>query len=267
MSIFEFKDYRAYIETRLKSDEFGRGGKAKLAEHLSCQPSFVSQVLKGKSSFSLEQGFKLNAFFKHNLLEKEFLMILIELDRAGTADLRSYFDSKREELVEKSKLIENQMSYDQLSEADTIAYYNNWNCILIRNLLDIPSLRTVKALKQKLKISESEFLEAFDFLREKGLIHEQENGELRQGHMRLHVKKKSPLAKYANITARLQMIKNYEKANSNSLNYGHYMTLPKKSFAIFKQRFVDLIVDLNSHLDEQTEPEMMAALIVDFMEI
>ncbi len=265
--IYDFCDYREYIELKLRRPEYGRGAKAQLAEHLGCQPSFVSQVLKDKSTFSLEQAFKLNRFFKHNALEQEYFMVLVEWDRAGTLELKKYFQSKREALVEKSKLIENQMSYDELSQEDAIAYFNNFHHVQIRNLIDIPALKNKKNLQKHMGITVKDFDTALGFLKEKGLVIENEQGELLQGQTRIHIKKESPLAKYANITARMQIIKKYDEIGYDSLNYGSYMTLPKKSFEEFKKRFVALIVDLNNHLEEEPEAEMMAALIVDFMEI
>lgn len=267
IAIFEYSNYRHYLEDILKSPAFGRGGRAHMAQHLNCQPSYVSQVLKGKSSLSLEQAFKVNTFLRHNPLQREYFMVLVEMDRAGTLELKQYYSTKRAELSEKSKLIENQMSYDQLSEADAVAYYSNWNNVLIRNLIDIPTFKTVEALKKKLNISEESFAKAFDFLVEKGLIRINAEGLLEQGHTRLHIKKQSPLAKFGHISTRLQMIKNYEKLNNNSLNYSSNVTLPRSSYEEFKKRFAALIVDLNAHLDEKQPAEMMATLVIDFMEI
>lgn len=267
ITVFSYSDYREYIEMKLKNKGFGRGGKARLAKFLSCQPSFVSQVLKNKSSFNLEQGFKLNSFFQHNPLAKEYFMVLIELDRAGTLELRNYFEEKRLQLIEKSKLIENQMSYDQLSEPEAIAYYSNWNHILIRNLIDIPEYKKTENLKKKLKLSDQDFEDALKFLVDKKLVYQDSTGKLQQGHTRLHVKKNSPIAKFGNITTRLQTIKLLEKPNYNSINYSSNMTIQKTQFEEFKKKLVTLIADLNDHLEKDSNANMMATLVIDFMEI
>lgn len=265
--LFDFKDYRDYLEKRLKSPDIGRGGKARLAAHLTCQPSFVSQVLKSKSTFSLEQAFKVNDFLNHNSLQREYFMVLVELDRAGTVELQDFYEGKRKQLIEKSKLIENQMEFEQLSEADSMAYYNNINHILIRNYIDIPQYKSPKSLQNKLNLSKAEFEKALDFMISKGLVKRNSRGELEQGQVRLHIKKDSPIATYANLKARWQIINRYEQGVEDSLNYGHYMTLSRKGYEEFKKRFRALIVDLNKHLEEDEEAEMMAALVVDFMEM
>ena len=265
--LFDYLDYRQYLELKLRSKELGRGAKARLAEYLGCQPSFISQVLKSKSSFSLEQAFKVNGFLKHNPLEKEYFMSLVDWDRAGTVELKQYYEVKHKELIEKSKLVENQMEYEQLSEKDCIAYYNDFNHILIRNYIEIPGLNNEKSLQKKLNLSKREFDKALEFMLSKGLVKRNSRGELVQGHVRLHIKKDSPLATYVNLKARWQMISDYGKSPSDALNYMSYMTLPRSSFEDFKKRLRALIVDLNEHLHEEEGSDMMAALVIDYVEM
>ncbi|MCJ8276360.1 MAG: DUF4423 domain-containing protein [Bdellovibrionales bacterium] len=267
ISMFDHKDYRQYLEKKMRSELFGRGGKAKLAQHLNCQPSFVSQVLKGKSSFNLEQAFKINSFLKHNPLEKEYFMTLIEWDRAGTVELKEYFEEKRLELIEKSKLVEHQMEYDQLSKEDTAIYYSNVNHILARNLIEIPKYNTRSKLKKKLDINDQEFKEVMDFLIDPNLVSEKEDGTLEQGQVWIHLKKGSPIVKFANITARMHILKNFEQPGNSSMYYTSFVTLPRSSFDEFKKKFSDLIAEFNNHLQEEDKAEMMAALAVDFLEI
>lgn len=268
ITVFNYSDYRTYIEKKIKTKEFGRGGKAKMAVHLGCQPSFVSQVLKGKSSFSLEQGFKLNSFFRHNTLMKDYFMVLIERDRAGTFELQKYFESKQKDLLEKSKLIENQMEFDQISEGDAMVYYSNWNHVLVRNLIDIPKYKNTDVLREKLNLNKKDMAEVLDFLLKKDLVVKDKKGLLQIGHKRLHIKKGSPVAKFGNITTRLEMIKNLEKESYDSIHYTCNMTLAKNKLEEFKKRFVTLIAELNEELnDEQHESETMATLVVDFAEV
>lgn len=267
ITVFNYSDYREYIEAKIKSKEFGRGGKAKMAEHLGCQPSFVSQVLKGKSSFSLEQGFKLNSFFKHNKLMEEYFVVLIEWDRAGTYELQKYFEGKKNELLEKSKLVENQMDFDQLTEVDAMEYYSDWNAVLIRGLVDIPKYQKPEALKKKLKLSQGEWEKSLKFLLEKDLLQMDEKGHLKRGYARLHIKKGSPIAKFVNITNRLQMLKTFDQVHYDSFQYACNMTLAESKLQEFRGRLVKLVSDLNAEIAEDHEAETMASMVIDLVEI
>lgn len=266
LSIFEYQDYRAYVEDLLASEDYGRGAKGQLAAHLNCQPSFVSQVLKGKNTLSLEQGFKINSFFKHSRLERDYFMHLIEIDKAGTKELKDYFFKKLEEVKDKSKLIENHIEYDQLSETDTIAYYNNWNNIYARLLIQIPEYQTHTSLLKKMNIEKKELNHTLDFLISRKLVITDEEQNFKVGTARLHIKKNSPLSDFANSTTRLQNIHNLKRKQKNDISYCAYMTISEKNLATFKQRFVNLLSDLHESLENDKE-EKVCSLTLDFMEL
>ena len=74
------------------------GGKGKkhgivqeLAEALNCHPTFVSQVLKGKSELSVEQALSFAQHFSLDEEETHFFVLLVEKSRAGNSTTRSYF--------------------------------------------------------------------------------------------------------------------------------------------------------------------------------
>lgn len=267
MALFEYNAYRPYLEFRLSTKEYGRGGKSALAQHLSCQSSFVSQVLKEKSSFNLEQGFKINSFLKHNKLEADYFLVLIQLDRAGTTELKKYFESQRLDLIEKSKNIASQINYDRVPDSDIIKYYNNWSHVLIRNLVFIPDFQTEEGLKQKTGLTPKQFASSIEFLLKAGLIVKKDDKYL-PGHKKMHIEKDSPLAHYANITARLQAIQNYQKLKYNSFNFGAYIMLTKKNYEMIRSKLTQLIAELHNELTvEDLVPEVMSTLVIDFMEI
>ena len=265
VSLFGESDYRVYIEKKLKTDEFGRGSKAKLAEALGCQPSFISQVLKEKNSFSLEQGYKLNEFFKHSELEIDYFMTLLELGRAGSHELKTYYEDKRTELQKKAELVENRIKYNELSELDTLAYFSNWNHVLIRQLLNIPKYSSRKKIQEKLKIDEDELEKCINFLTEKKLILKNKD-HFTIGPQKLHVKKGSPVAQFANSQARIQCLKRLDVKDKNAVNFGAQLTLSDKNFKNFKLKLSDLLAEFHKSLSDD-KPEKMCSLIIDFMEV
>ena len=56
MNVFEAKNYRDYVKACLKRDrESGKAGSVKrLARQLKVHSTYISQVVKGKSDFSLD---------------------------------------------------------------------------------------------------------------------------------------------------------------------------------------------------------------------
>ncbi len=263
--LFVFKDYRAYIESILKSEQFGRGGKSKLAVHLNCQPSFISQVLKGVNTLSLEQAFKINSFFKHTDIEQSFFMTLVESDKAGTKDLKTYYSKKLNEITEQAKLIQNRIKYEEISESDTLIYYNNWNHVRIHHLANIPKYRNIVALKKKINLSDEEFNKCLNFLLEKKLLIKTETDDLEMGFKKLYIKKESPIVSFAHMKARLENINNLKNAGPDALNFGANLTISNKNYALFRNKLVQVLEELYTLVEEE-DPERMCSVVIDLMD-
>src|ERR1017187_5367893 len=94
--IFEHKHYKDYINDWL--DDSARGGgygsRAKFAQAINCQTSYIAQVLKGSAHFSLEQIESANDFMGHSEQEGLFLINLVLYERAGNAKLKSRFEKQ-----------------------------------------------------------------------------------------------------------------------------------------------------------------------------
>lgn len=264
LDLFHENDFRSYIQKKLKTESFGRGGKSRLAQHLGCQPSFISQVLKGVNTLSLEQAFKMNIFLGHSDLEKSYFMTLVEADKAGSLELQRYYVQKLELIREQAKLIENRITHDEISESETIQYYNNWNHVRIHHLANIPKYRQLTSLKEKLNIPEAEFKKCLDFLLEKKLL-VLEGDHLTMGFKKLYIKKNSPVVNLAHINARLQNIHNLKNAGVDSLNFGANLTISEKNYKVFRNKLVLLLEELYT-LVEEDEPERMCSFVVDLMD-
>lgn len=88
-NIFNFNDYRAYFRYKTEDAASVWGVKSKLAKAMGCQLPLVSQFLVGNAELSQEQVFKAATFFSLDDEESEFLLLLQQHNRAGTADLKN----------------------------------------------------------------------------------------------------------------------------------------------------------------------------------
>jgi uncharacterized protein (TIGR02147 family) len=262
--IFKEIDYRNYIEKKLKTKGYGRGSKAKLADLLDCQPSFISQVLKDKNTFSLEQAYKINSFFKHDNLEQDYFITLVEYDRAGTFDLKQYFEIKLKEISKKAQLLENRVKRDELSETDAMLYFSNWNHVLIRRHVDIPKYQNKRALKEKLNLTEEEITKALDFLLEKKLVVLTDN-KFTVGPQKIHIKKGSPLAQFASIKGRLKNIERLNIESEDDFNFTAEISLSSKNYREFKNELTHTVSNFIKRLDDDNA-EKVCSLTIDLME-
>ncbi len=62
----------------------------------------VSQVMAGSKDFTLEQAKKVAEYFVLPKFETDYFLLLVQIERAGTQDLKNYFREKRDEIKKES---------------------------------------------------------------------------------------------------------------------------------------------------------------------
>src|SRR5438045_1821295 len=92
MTVFEAANYKTYLTKRLAL----RGLRSELAEKLGCRPAHISQVLGGKTHFSLEYAIEIDHFLAHSPDESRYFLLLVHRDRAGTKALRGHYEKEME---------------------------------------------------------------------------------------------------------------------------------------------------------------------------
>jgi transcriptional regulator with XRE-family HTH domain len=104
MTIFEFDDYKKFVDSRIKDYPSGGRGVFKLmAEAMKVPRSTLSQVFNGERDLTFEQAIDLAGFLELSSLETDFFMALVERSRAGNPRLRSFAELKKLWLPTKKK--------------------------------------------------------------------------------------------------------------------------------------------------------------------
>jgi plasmid maintenance system antidote protein VapI len=99
MSIFEYSDYKSFLRDQiLVLPKKGRGEINRMAKHLRVHPTLISQVLNGTRDFSAEQIYSLCGYFGLQQLESDYLVLLLQFERAGTSEFKKYYTKKIDEL-------------------------------------------------------------------------------------------------------------------------------------------------------------------------
>ena len=95
LNIFEFSDYRHYLREWIAEARRAKiFSLTRLAEVAQVHPTFLSHVLAGTKHLSLEQAMAISDHLGHTKVEQDYLVILINLDRAGTKALQNYLDHR-----------------------------------------------------------------------------------------------------------------------------------------------------------------------------
>jgi hypothetical protein len=96
LDVFKYHSSMHYVRDFIQVK--GHGYKSAMARAMACQSAYVSRVLKDQASFSLEQAERLTRLFSHSHLESKYFLTMVARDRAGTPELRNFFESALREL-------------------------------------------------------------------------------------------------------------------------------------------------------------------------
>jgi plasmid maintenance system antidote protein VapI len=92
-----------------------RGVRSKLAQSLQCQTSHISQVLSGRSEFTLEQAEQVSTYIGHSKEETEYFLLLVQVARSGTRALQKIYSDQIQKaqsarLILKNRFVEKKHS-------------------------------------------------------------------------------------------------------------------------------------------------------------
>lgn len=240
--VFEYQDYKAYIAAWIQSRPTGgRGERSRIAERVRCHLAYVSQVLNGSSHFSLEQGEALNVLFEHSDDETEFFLLLIELARAGTNDLRKFFQRRIQKVLEQRLILKNRFSDKRtLSREDQATYYSHWAYCAVHMAVLVPELRTPRSIAGYFGLSVSKTVQIIEFLEAVGLIKKQD-GVLLPTETRIHLESDSPMISKHHTNWRLQAMRSLDGETSSELHYSSVVGVSQEDLPRVREVLVKAI--------------------------
>lgn len=255
--VFEFKDYKAYLAQALGTTGAQRGIRSKLAHHLGCQVSFLSQVLNGNTHISLEHAMRISRFLQHTKDEAQYFLLLVEEGRAGTKDLKDFFKEQMETILEKRKEIRGRIKSTEVLDLEAqTKYYSAWYYAAIHVALSIPELQTPQALSENLKLPLLKITSALEFLQGVGLA-VLNKGKYEIGPTRIHLSHASSLISNHHTNWRLQSLQSLEKEDPENLHYSSVYSLAKNDIPKIRQILVETIEKLESQILKSKEQELI----------
>jgi len=259
ITVFNFTDYKKYLSEKLA--EIGkteRGLKQKVADHIGCQASYLSQVLNGKPDFTLDQAFKLNQVLHHDKVEAKYFILLVELSRAATKELKTFFLDQIKELQQmRFDLKKRLRDTDHISNEDANKYYSTWFYSAIHIALAIPEYQNSKALSQKLHLPEDIVVEVIRFLESCGLI-ENIKGQYQFTKKRIHLDRNSDFVHRSHINWRSQSLQSVEKNLKSDLHFSTVFAVSKDDFENIKEVFIQAIESARKIMPPSPSEEICA---------
>ncbi|MGZ6442222.1 MAG: TIGR02147 family protein [Pseudobdellovibrionaceae bacterium] len=230
MGIYKYSDYRQYVNSRINNlPKNGRGEYRRISEALNVHTSTVSHIFKGKKGLTMEQGAALATYLGLSEAESDYLLTLIEIEKAGTADLKRKLEARLEKQKQLAAQLSNRIPRDTiLSEEHKALFYSNWYYSAIRLATDIEDLRTDRAIADYLNLNVDLVRKVLMFLSSVGLCVDS-NGQFRMGPQRTVLESGSPLISRHLTNWRLKAIEKSSKTlTATEFQFTSSMSLSKE---------------------------------------
>src|SRR5690606_8998874 len=126
-NIWEFTDYRAYINALVGPKGTRSGRRKQMAAAIGVHTTLVSQMLAERVDFSLEQAEALNRHLGHTDEESDYFLTMVMKARSGTAQLRERFRRKLDVQQEARQKIKERLKPEAtIAPEDRERFYSSY---------------------------------------------------------------------------------------------------------------------------------------------
>lgn len=264
MDLFSFTNYKQLLLHLIETHNPGERGKMRrIAEHLNVNPSYVSLVLNGDRDFSPEQIYTMAEYFQLSSTITDFLLLLNQKDRAGSAKLKKHFENKIEQ-IRKSELIVSCITptHVELSDIQKAEYYSDGLYAAARVMVSIASYNTVEDLAKVLQTPLRKCEQIVEFLTKHQLI-VNENGRLTRSIKNVYIPKTSPFIPHHHRNWRFKTVEHIPRMSEDDFFYTSLISISKEDSMKLKEMILEAI-DKMGGMVSQTNPELMCCLSIDF---
>lgn len=268
MTVFEYDSYTKFVTDFIKlQPKKGHGESRRIAQSLGISTTMVSQVLHGSKHFSLEQAFKLCDYIGlRSSLEREYFFNLVQIERAGTHELREYFLNIKESIKNKAQRISQRIpSKKRLTERDLGIFYSKWYYSAVRLLVSIDKYRDIASITKYLNLPRTLITHVIDFLTGVSLLKE-ENGTLLKGPSTTHTPNDSPLVSRHHNNWRFKAMQRSHLLQDHELMFTCPMSLSKKDIVKLRKHIVNFI-DSSCKIIDDSRPEKLMCFNIDYFEV
>jgi uncharacterized protein (TIGR02147 family) len=242
MAIFEYDDYKPYFRDLIQSKgTAGRGEYRRIAETLNVHPTMVSQILSGEKEFTPEQIIRLAKHYGLGKTEGKYLILLVEIARAGSVELKNELIEMKEEIQKKSQQLAHRLQASkELSDQQKAIFYSSWVYSAVQIATSLERKVDFEYLCNRFNLSTDRVRDVLDFLKETGLIVEQD-GILKPGVKSTHLPKGSPLSIKHHANWRVKAIEKAENLRDEELMYSVNISLSQEDFKKLRESMVEFI--------------------------
>ncbi len=254
--IFEFNDYKSFLTSIFGGARTRTGLRSQFSKSTGCSPSLVSQILGGDRELSLEQAHAATQFLQLNKDESHFFLLLVQKSRAGSFNLKNYFEHQLEEERTKRLSLKNRLdAKDCFSENFQSKYYSSWIYAAVHVSVSASQLSSVDSISKYLNAPASQVSKVIEFLVDAGLV-KTRNGQLSLGKKHIHLGNDSENIIKHHSNWRTQALQSLDLEGRHDLHYSSAVTISKVDQEIIKNHLMSCIESTNKIISTSPEEEV-----------
>ncbi len=264
INIFEFSDYRVFLKTWIVNARLAKTGNlSKLAGVARVHPTFLTQVFSGTKDLSLEQATFISISLEQTKLEQEYFFALIQLERAGTQELKEYWQNKKQEIsTEKLKISQRFKKHHQLTQEQKVTFYSSWIYVAVWGATSINDGQTLSQIAERFRISRGRAEEILNFLVQCGICNK--IVELyKVGQVHVHIPNESPLVVKHHTNWRLKSMQKMDYRDPQEVFFTSPISMALNDIEVIREKIMGLIKDIVT-VATHSEAEELVCLNIDF---
>ena len=264
MEVLAYRDYRKIITDSMQGAP-RQATRSQLARAINCSPSWVTRVLTGDVQLTPDQALGVCQHFRFNETETDYFLLLVELERAATAELKSRLRSKLKSLTQTRRNFAAALKTDStITDEDRLRYYSSWIYAATHVACMIQSF-SIEGLAERIKLQTTAIVKVLADLEKMGLVINQA-GRWSATSKNIHLSAEHFMGRIGHAIWRNRTIQFLQDGSDDGLHYSAVHCLSKADVEVIRQKLKEAVLDCRKLIDPSAA-ETMAVLCLDWYEI
>lgn len=212
----------------------------------------------------MEQSYAAAEYLQLTKVERNYFLLLVQRDRAGTKSLKKHFDEQIEELKMSLRALTNRLERHQvLSEEDRAIFYSSWLYSGIRLYCSLGDGKTLEEIIKHFNIGRKNALYILDFMVSRDLVLFA-NGHYKLGHQHTHLPKESPFNVRHHMNWRTKALQRHENMSAEEIAFTAPMSISRSDFQLIRDKIFACIQE-SIEVAKASEADDVAFLNIDWL--
>ncbi|MDZ4661607.1 MAG: TIGR02147 family protein [Pseudomonadota bacterium] len=267
LDLFSFHGYRNYLKAWIEhARENQTSNLSRLAEAIGVNPSFLAHVQSGLKNLSFEQAALISKIFNHTNLEREYFFALVQIERAGTQLLKTYWESKKDAILEERSRVKSRVGkHLELTSEDRAIFYSSWIYVAVFVATAINDGQTLDQIASRFSLDRSKAEEILNFLESNGICG-RENSIYKMAQNSVYISNDSPLVVKHHTNWRMKGIQKMDSRQKNELFYTSPMSISASDFERIRELLLKSI-ESSQKIAHASAAEEVFCLNLDFFKV